>query len=135
MAYKVTRINPLDLQPGVAVGVSLPFNGPSVFNSTYTTRDQIKSNLINFLLTNQDERVFNPSFGLGLRRKLFEQIATGTVEDIKDFIREGISNYFPQIRITNIEANSLPDYNVINIVITYAILETNITDRVSLNFE
>ena len=39
------RVNPLDLQKNIAIGVSLPFNGPGVFNSTFTTKDQIKSNL------------------------------------------------------------------------------------------
>ena len=48
MAYKVQRINPLDLQPRKAVGVALPFQGRAVFNSTYTSKDAIKSNLINF---------------------------------------------------------------------------------------
>ena len=38
------RVNPLDLQKNIAIGVSLPFNGPGVFKSTYTTKDQIKSN-------------------------------------------------------------------------------------------
>ena len=39
------RVNPLDLQGNIAIGVSLPFNGPVAFNSTYSTADQIKSNL------------------------------------------------------------------------------------------
>ena len=41
------RVNPLDLQKNIAIGVSLPFNGSGVFKSTYTTKDQIKSNLTN----------------------------------------------------------------------------------------
>jgi len=45
------RVNPLDLQKNIAIGVSLPFNKP--FTSTYTTKDQIKSNLINLLLTSR----------------------------------------------------------------------------------
>jgi len=43
------RVNPLDLQKNIAIGVSLPFDKP--FTSTYTTKDQIKSNLVNLLLT------------------------------------------------------------------------------------
>ena len=41
------QVNPLDLQGNIAIGVSLPFNGPGVFNSTYTTKNQVKSNLVN----------------------------------------------------------------------------------------
>ena len=43
------RVNPLDLQKNIAIGVSLPFNGSGVFKSTYTTKDQIKSNKDNIL--------------------------------------------------------------------------------------
>ena len=51
---QTVRVNPLDLQGNIAIGVSLPFNGPAgPFNSTYSTKDQTKSNLINLLLTNK----------------------------------------------------------------------------------
>ena len=66
------RVNPLDLQKNIAIGVSLPFNGPGVFNSTFTTKDQIKSNLINLLLTDPGERVMNPNFGCNLAKILLE---------------------------------------------------------------
>ena len=58
-------INPLDLPTKckVAVGVTLPFDGPAVFNSSYTTKVQVKSNLINLLLTNPGERLMNLILG------------------------------------------------------------------------
>ena len=48
MAYVIKNKFPIDLNKRKAIGFSLPFNGPGVFNPTYTTRDQLKSNLINF---------------------------------------------------------------------------------------
>ena len=74
MAYKIPNKNPIDIGSRVAIGVSIPFNQPSVFNQTYTTNDQIKSNLINYVLTNRGERPLNPNFGLSLQEKLFENI-------------------------------------------------------------
>ena len=53
MAFEAKKINPLDLQPRKAIGVSLPFTGLGVFNSTFATKDAIKNNLINFFLTNK----------------------------------------------------------------------------------
>ena len=77
------RVNPLDLQGNIAIGVSLPFNKP--FNSTYSTKDQIKSNLINLILTTRGERVMNPLFGTGLRDFLFEGITTTNIENLNEY--------------------------------------------------
>lgn len=129
------RINPLDLKPSVAIGVSIPFNGPAVFNSTYTTKDQIRSNLINFFLTDQGERVFNIPFGLGLRRKIFEQITNNTISDIRNTIIDGLERYFPRVILNDLQIDASPDYNRINIVFSYSVIETNITDTVSLSFD
>ena len=57
---QVVRIDPRDLDKNKAVGISLPFNAGGVFRSTYATKDQIKSNLINLLLTYKGERIENP---------------------------------------------------------------------------
>ena len=53
------NINPLDLETNRAIGVSLPFNGEGVFNSTYTSKDQIKTNILSVILTEQGERIFS----------------------------------------------------------------------------
>ena len=47
MAFGAKRIFPLDTKPSVGVGVALPFNAPAVFQTTYTTQESIKYNLIN----------------------------------------------------------------------------------------
>ena len=74
MAYRIPNKHPLDINQRVGVGVSIPFNGPAVFNTTYTTSEQIKSNIINYILTNNNERIFNPDFGANLRAQLFENV-------------------------------------------------------------
>ena len=57
MAKIIQSRFPIDLTPSVAVGYGFPMNGPAVFLPTYTTRDQIKANLINYLLTNNTENL------------------------------------------------------------------------------
>ena len=47
MAYGLKKISPLDLKPSTAIGVKLPFDADNVFSSVYTTKDQIKYNIIN----------------------------------------------------------------------------------------
>ena len=66
------RVNPIDRELDRGIGVRFPFNAEGVFHSTYTTKDQVKSNLLSVLLTEPGERVFNPNFGVGLRHQLFE---------------------------------------------------------------
>ncbi len=135
MAFNVRRINPLDLQPRKAVGVALPFQGRAVFNSTFTTKDATKSNLINFFLTGKNERVFNVDFGAGLRNLLFENITQESLEDIKSTIERGLEVYFPQVIVNSMQLSPQPDSNTVSFELKYAVRETNITDELVINFE
>jgi len=135
MAFNVHRINPLDLQPRKAVGVALPFQGRAVFNSTFTTKDATKSNLINFFLTGKNERVLNVGFGAGLRNFLFENITQEMILETRELIIDSLNLYFPQVTVNNIELQSQPDQNLVTFLLKYSIKQTNITDEVVINFE
>jgi len=135
MALDVKKINPLDLQPRKAVGVDLPFGGSAVFNSTYQTKDAIKANLINYFLTNKQERYLNPGFGAGLRDLLFENIDPDTIEELSDKIKVDLKAFFPRVIVTSLELTPEYDRNAILFSMRYAIRDTNIQDEVSINFE
>lgn len=135
MAYKVQRIDPLDLQPRKAVGVGLPFSTGTVFSSTYTSKDAIKTNLINYFLTGTQERVFNINFGAGLRNLLFEQITENSIEKISEQIKVGLSKHFPTVVVQEMRLTSLPDSNSINFLLKYSVRDTNIEDLITINFE
>ena len=64
------RINPLDLDKNVEIGIAFPLDENNMFKGTENVRDQIKSNLLNLLLTYPGERINLPTFGIGLK-KLF----------------------------------------------------------------
>jgi phage baseplate assembly protein W len=132
MAFGAKKIYPIDQSARKAVGVSLPFNGSAVFKSTYTTKDAIRNNLINFLLTNPEERVFNSSYGAGLRKFVFQQITSGTFSEIQNYIEDVITKYFPNLA-AQITVASSSDYNTIYITIDYTIQNTGINDSVQLN--
>ena len=135
MAFNVEKINPLDLQPRKAVGVSLPFSSKSVFTSTYTTQDALKSNLINFLLTNKGERYLNPTFGADLRSLLFEQLVTDVEDEIDSTIRIGIQTWFNNVTIDTLTVTEDPDSNTIVIYMKYRVDFTNIEDELLINFQ
>jgi phage baseplate assembly protein W len=128
------RVNPLDLQKNIAIGVSLPFNASGVFNSTYTTKDQIKSNLINLLLTSKGERVMNPNFGCDLKKFLFEGITDNNVDTLRNDILSSISLYIPEITITNITLSPNIDNNLVGLTIDYRLNISNSPDQVTVQF-
>ena len=135
MAFSPRTINPIDLKPKVAVGVSIPFNGPAVFNSTYTTADQLKSNIINYFLTNENERIFNNNFGGNFRKNLFEQISIGEIDNIKLSVEDSFRKYFPTVNVNEVKVLGSPDINLIQISIKYSVPGRNISEVLDLNFE
>ena len=134
MAFGAKRIFPLDTKPSVGVGVALPFNAPAVFQTTYTTQESIKYNLINFFLTNQPERYLNPTFGGDLRAFIFEQITSGNLDYLKEDIQNQIGLYFPNVIVASLNINSYPDVNQIEVILTYDIKDTGLTDTIQLAF-
>ena len=134
MAYNIVNINPLDLQPSKGVGIKVPFDGPTGLNITYTTKDAVKSNILNFFLTGKRERIMSPNFGAGIREQLFEQITNDTAENLEDIITFGLNDYFPQIQLTNLNVNAAPDQNLIQIYFSYSIKNTNMQDEITINF-
>ena len=106
MAFGARQIAPIDTKPGTGVGVSIPFNAPGVFTTTYTTQKATQSNLINFFLTNKDERYLNPTFGGDLRAFIFEQIAEDNIEGLKDDLNSQLGLYFPFLNVAGF--NDIP---------------------------
>jgi phage baseplate assembly protein W len=127
------RVNPLDLRKNIAIGVSLPFKGP--FISTFTTKDQIKSNLINLLLTAKGERVLNPNFGCNIKKQLFENINAGTEQKVINSIIEAVNTFIPEIQLLNIVVNPNTDFNAMDVTIDYKIIISNKKDQVTIQFE
>ena len=130
----ITRVNPLDLQGNIAIGVSLPFNGPVAFNSTYSTYDQIKSNLINLLLTNKGERLYNPEFGADLKTILFEGITEETSTVIRTLINTNVAIFVPEVTITNLSIVKDEDHNTISITVQYRINTSGKGDEITVQF-
>jgi len=116
----------------VGVGVGLPFNGPAGgFNTTFDTQEQVKYNFINFLLTNHGERPLNPNFGANLRTFLFEQTEQDLIDSLDNAVRNAADLYFPRISIKNVQIRG-NDFNQVNIIITFSIRGSNLTDTINL---
>ena len=110
------------------IGIDLPFtksNGSDgYFKSTTTTIEAVKNNIKNLLNTRRGERVFQPSFGIGLENYIFDQIDERLELIIKDEIISTCKIWLPFITIMNLSIetydNSL-EKNKLNIKLSFYI--------------
>ena len=132
MAQIIQNKYPIDTEARRAVGFGFPLNGDAVFVPTYQTRDQIKANLVNYLLTNRGERVFNPNFGANLRNLLFENVSDTTTEELRERIQNDINSFFPEVQVKQVIFDNIPDSNTINFTLTYQIVVFGIEESVNI---
>jgi phage baseplate assembly protein W len=134
MAFNPQLINPIDLNPNLAVGVNIPFSGPSVFTSNYLTSQAIKNNLINYFLTNPGERPLNPTFGGGLRSFIFQQINENSLDGLKENVNLKLETYFPNVIINSLDVLKRDDENSVVVQLKYSIANSNINDNLTFQF-
>jgi phage baseplate assembly protein W len=134
MAFGAKRIFPIDTKPGTGVGIAIPFNAPAVFKTTYTTKDAVRNNLINFFLTNKTERYLNSNFGANLRAFVFEQITSGNLDFLKQDIQAQLTAFFPNVLVQDLEVTGNPDTYEATVILTYNIVNTGINDEISITF-
>ena len=133
MSIEVKKINPLDLKPSTGIGLALPFSGEGVFNTTYTTKDAIKANLINYFLSNQNERPLNPNFGANIRGFIFEAINTDSLDALEARLTSQVENFFPGIVVEELEVSTTnPDSNLIQITLRYRVSQFSIEDEFTI---
>lgn len=135
MAEIISNRVPIDSDKRRAVGFKLPMDGNAVFIPTYTTRDQIKANIINYMLTNKGERYMNPEFGGNLRALLFQPIDDGDLDDLLIEIQQTISTQFPMVEVKELffdKSDEAKDRNEINFTMTYQVKIFGIEDELQI---
>lgn len=135
MAILQKKINPLDLKKSTAIGVQLPFSGTAVFNSTFTTKDAVRINLINYLLTDTNERWLNPTFGGNIRSLLFEQVDERTTFVFQDRLKDAITSTFPQIYVKDVLINTDSSRSTFYVTIKYALKAFAVEDEFTFELE
>ncbi len=116
---------------GLLLPVSRGFSG--YFNQGTDVLEQIKSNLINLILTKRGERIMQPMFGCTIHNLLFDQITDNTIASARGSIEESVQMWMPFILINDIQLAKEEDNNKIYVTILYN-LKSNvkITDSVTL---
>ena len=129
----IRRISPLDSNKNVRVGVAFPLNDDNIFNGTQTVKEQVKSNLVNVLLTERGERINEPNFGAGVKKILFE--TNVDTAELNSRISQQIEIFIPEITLLETVVDSLPDENKIFIKINYIFNLDSTVDSIQLNFD
>ncbi len=111
-----------------AIGITLPIQiGNTAFNQSFTTKEQVSSNIKNLLLTKKGERLLQPNFGSGLHELLFDFNDDRLAIKIEEVITESITNWLPYVDIKQIDvaqSNENKDRNQVEISITFGVANT-----------
>ena len=118
-----------------AIGITLPIQiGNTAFNQSFTTAEQVKSNIKNLLLTKKGERILQPEFGSGLQELLFDFNDDTLSSKIETAIESALEQWLPYVTAEQIDVeqtNDNKDRNLVNVSITFSILNTPDLNTVS----
>jgi len=123
---------------GISVKLPLIYDGiDGPYQLNKTAKSAIQQNLKNLILTNPGERMMDPSFGVGLRAFLFEQIGNETYAKIADRVRKQIQAYMPFINVRGLyfDDNNTDreiSTNEVRVALAYNIAPLDINDTLSI---
>ena len=126
------RINPLDLNNNVRIGVAFPLNDINMAAGTQTTREQLKTNLLNILLTVPGERINNPNYGIGLKNQVFENNIDSVT--LQENINGQLAFWLPEVIITEVTVQQNIDQYRVSIKLNYSISLDESEDSIQINY-
>lgn len=88
--------------------------------------EDIHESLQILLATAPGERVFQPSYGCGVKQLIFESLTESTITEIKDLIERAVLFFEPRISLTQIQVDVGHVYEgLLKIHLDYTIRMTN----------
>ena len=97
-----------------------------------TNEQDVIQSLHNLVQTDIGERLYNPTFGCGIRSLLFEPITPQTESAIRDRIQTAIENFEPRARVLEIITEGSPDENSYYVSITFSVI--NKQEPITMDF-
>ena len=86
-----------------------------------TDADAVKQSVNNIVSTNRYEKPFEIFYGANITGMLFELADAGMGTHIEDQIQSAIEQYEPRAKILNIDVNSNPDRNSLQVTLLFRI--------------
>ncbi|MYM67117.1 hypothetical protein GTP45_09775 [Pseudoduganella sp. FT55W] len=91
-----------------------------------SAEEDIRQSLRILLSTTPGERVMQPSFGCGLKLKVYETINENVITMLKDVIQRAILFFEPRVTLDSIVADSsMAQEGLLNFTIHYTVISTN----------
>ena len=121
----------------MAIGITVPIRrGKSgYFEQSYDALKQVKSNLINLLLTHIGERPFQPQFGCEIHNLVFTQMDDQYETSVKNSIIRAVRKWMPFLEILTVEVVRDEDRNRTLVQLTFRLRTTeNITETIVIEF-
>ena len=87
--------------------------------------EAIKNSLRNIFTTKKGQKILAPSFGVSLEQYLFSPITNANAKAMATDIMNGVNQYEPRVKISNIIVNPLYDQNQYHISLYYTLLQIN----------
>lgn len=113
------------------VDLDLAFNKKPTSGEIYkkTNAAAVKQAVKTLLLTNQNEKPFQPYFGANLNQYLFELADYETEKEIERDIENAIRTYEPRVDAKTLEVSAevSPDYNSLEVTVVFRIINSTET--------
>lgn len=75
----------------------------------FVNENAVTRSIRNLMLTNKNERLFQPNIGSNINRMLFEPMGSSTATAISGYVADTIEKYEPRAKIIGISV--VPDYD------------------------
>ena len=116
--------------------LSLSFSKNKVTEDLLVKKEDaaVKQAVLNILLTNKGERVYDSQYGSNVRTYLFEPLDFGTAGSIRDEIVRTLKRYEPRVTIQECLVEPNFDSNGFEVRLDFKVLSRADVPRISIEF-
>ncbi len=104
--------------------VSMTFQANPLNSDLIALKNQtaIARSVRNIILTSPGEKFFDPDFGSGVSRLLFDNMDDLTALSLRDEIENSIRNYEPRVQVIDVKVEPNYENNEFNVTLVYRIV-------------
>jgi phage baseplate assembly protein W len=131
----------------ISYNITFPFKDDNTTNGflamNQVTKDAYTSNLFLLLLTEKNQRYYESDYGTNLLKYIFEPNDNLTASQIEEEIKNTVTQYIPQLKITsvtfnwNVDAQGNPiSENQVNVNVNFVYTDSTFseTGNININF-